>query len=318
MEYLKLKPIYLKYFRDEVLVRKKTATFLFYGPGGEGKTMAGVVPLAADLDPTFSADIENRYMCGDQYHKLAAFYDKPLAETVGKAYIWDEAGLGAFSENHAMKVVKTLATLGQIARIKYAFILCTLTDIRLLTSVIRHQYRFTLRAVEKLFEEKKTKYKIRETVQSTWYNSYGEPQTVYNDRPIMLPPEYWRGTRYEDKNPVLDNFYIHLAKKELLSKIEPLEKSFKEDFNHRAAQELREGIRKKRSDDIYDSIAVAVSQKWDEYIVKLPRSQRIDKAKISEQYAVGPHEIKKILQKVQQIRLQQGYLSKIAGIKYDK
>ena len=112
---------------------------------------------------------------------------------------------------------------------------------------------------------------------------------------------------------MLDNFYIHLARKELLSKVEPLEKAFKEDFNHRAAQELREGIRKKKSDDIYSSIAAAVAQKWDEYVVKLPRSQRIDKAKISEQYAVNPHEIKKILQRVQQLRLQQGYLGKISG-----
>ena len=55
---------FINFVRDEVIVRKKYASFLIWGKPGMGKTVSAV-KLCMMLDPTFIPDFENRYIIGD-------------------------------------------------------------------------------------------------------------------------------------------------------------------------------------------------------------------------------------------------------------
>ena len=310
---------FIKYVHDEVLERKKLGNFLIQGQGGLGKTLAGAVPLAKDLDPTFEKDVENRYFAGDQYDKIANFYDLPLNETMGKSYIFDEIGISAYSENHAKRVVKMLSTLGQIARISYAFVIATVTDAKLVTSNIRHQYRFNLEAFDKDLLHKKTRYKLHETHQFTTYNQKGEAETTYSEQKFKFPseyPQYLKNTIYAGKSPVLGNISIKLAKEPLRTQVETLEKLWKQDYKHRQATEMRAIIKGSKSLDVYMGIAKAVSENWNKYLIIGKNTNKLDKQKMLNDFGVTSYELHKILDKVKAIRLSQGYyLKEINGLK---
>ena len=57
-----------------------------------------------------AAEIENY----KSRKELAHYYNLPNEYTRGKAFIWDEIGVGAYAENHSEKVVKWLARAGQL------------------------------------------------------------------------------------------------------------------------------------------------------------------------------------------------------------
>lgn len=300
------------YIKDRVLIEKMTSYCLFYGPGGMGKTFAGAVPIADYLDLTFEKNWQERFIFGDQREKYANFLDLEDKDTFGKAFIQDEIGIAAFSEDHGTKDVKRVVKTGELRRRKYAFVLGTLTDISKLTSGVRHQFDFIFQAIQKNVKHNYTTYRVSQVVQVEQRTSYGEPFTVYNEYPVQIPREYWKGTPYEGHAPKISKIDIGLVRKSLLDKIEPVLNQWKHEYDVKIAGELRNGT--KKTPDIIENIANKISQSWDSYFVLTPRGKRhLDRQRLMNDFALSTRDVTHVLRKVQEMRLNQGFKNDISS-----
>ena len=297
--------VLIKYIRDRVIKYKLTADCLFYGPGGIGKTFAGAVPFALELDSTFEKNWQERFIFADQIEKYNAFLRTPDTETFGKAYIFDELGVAAYSEEHAKKEVRQRVKTGQMRRRKYAFRLSTLTDVDRLTSAVRHQHDFIFKGISKNTAHNYTTYQCWEVVQEERYNSYGEKFTVYSERPIRPPEEYWIGTPYENHSPNITKIDISLTKKSLLAKMEPVLNKWKEEYDARQAEE-NESLNKKK--DIYEQVAQAIIDNWNSYALPTMRGgYELNTVKIADEFKLSRLETAKVTRLVSKKRLEAGF-----------
>jgi hypothetical protein len=297
--------VLIQYIKDRVMVEKRTADCLFYGAGGMGKTFAGAVPFADELDPTFEKNWQERFIFGDQIDKYNAFLRTPDSETLGKAYIQDELGVAAYSEEHGKKEVRNRVKTGQMRRRKYAFRISTLTDIDRLTSAIRHQQDFIFKAIDKNTKYKFTTYQCWEVQQEERYNSYGEKFTIYSERPIVPPTEYWVGTQYEGHTPHITKIDVGLVRRSLEEKIEPILNQWKEDYDRRQAEE-NEKIKKNK--DVYENIAREIINVWDSYA--LPTSQggyELNRVKIADDFKLSRLETSHVVKRISNLRLAAGF-----------
>lgn len=299
----------IQFWRDEVLLRRKSVSILIYGEAGLGKTMAGAVPLAMKLDPTFLKNVEERYIVGDQYEKLAHYYNLPNEYTRGKAFIWDEIGVGAYAENHSEKVVKWLARAGQISRIKYAFFIATTTSAKLVTSNVRNEFTYIMRAINKDAEHNKTIFKIWKNVQIVHQVGFGEQKIEYRLRLIRLPREYRQNTSSaEYAETTIRTYSLRLPPYEKIKKVYELEERWKNSFNKKSAEEMLKATSStSRSESIYSTIARKIVANYDEFS-KGTRVKKLDREKIFNSFNLTTNaEFNKIKAFVERERIAKGY-----------
>lgn len=296
---------FINYIRDRVIKYKLTADCLFYGEGGVGKTFAGAVPLAMYLDPTFEKNWQDRFIFPGQTEKLNAFARAPESETFGKAYIFDEFGISAYSEEHAKKEVKMLVKMWELRRRKYAFRIATLTNIDLLTSAMRHQFKFIFEAKKKNVDKGYTTYEVFEVVPADAYNSYGERETRYKERHPEIPPEYLVGTKYEGKHPVIAYIDFSVVNKSLLQKMEPVLNEWKQKLEEKLTEEAYGS--NKGSKDMYDQIAETILGDWSNYTIPTERGYEFNKIKIMHDFVLSSSEINKVIKLVLQKRRDSGF-----------
>ena len=317
---------FIRYLRDEVLLRNKSVSILIYGNPGYGKTMSGAIPLAMKLDPTFLKNVEERYIVGDQYDKLAHYYMLPNEYTRGKAFVWDEIGIGAFSESHSERIVKWLTKAGQISRIKYAFFIAVVPNPKMVTSNVRNQYEYLFEAIDKKVKTKpeelqgnltaeevnkrmkgETVFRVRKNVMVVHHVKFGEPKITYFPQMIYLPPEYREGPLSQYSNVYIDKYTIRLPPYNKIKKVYQLEDAWKTSFNKRSAEEMMKVAPIGNKDDVYAQIANKIIMNFDEYS-KGKYVKKLDREKIFAVFNLtSSSEFNKIRALVEKYRIQHGY-----------
>ena len=292
------------YIRD-LPKKHRISNFFSFGESRIGKSKTLCYWAKRRIDPTFFDDFENRYMLGTQYRKVANYFK--AENIVSKLFFWDEIGFGLYSEDHAKMIVKELTKLSQINGYKYSIFFAATTWIKLVTGNTKSQFKYLLPALERLDRYRMTKFDFKVNEQAVRYASYGEAIHYLKEIDFKLPKEYTIGTAAEGYNAVIKPLYLHMPTKEIERMIDDADVRWKNQAEKEGAEELLKMESDKRSDDTYQTIANQMVSKLDNYIIQLPRSRKINKLKVREEFAVSDKEYKKIVDALKFTLAKSGY-----------
>ena len=299
---------FTEFVRDEVVERKGYASFLIWGKPGTGKTVSAV-KLCMQLDPTFLDDFENRYIIGDQYDKLFDFLKKAAADPkhyFGKAYLWDEIGIGAMSEEHAKKEQVRIAKVYQMVRFTGTILVGTLTWARLLSNPVKSHMRYIIEIQSKdtanninfgdihevIYRKKKIGGEIKNYLDEIW------PE---------VPERYTIGTPFEGGSTAIDHIDFHLPRKSVLELLQKYELAWKIPYLQKMQQE-EENERKKEDPNFYDEVTEKILEAPQNFIIKKSRTEHIDREKLKNIFGLNNRDLRAVFEKLRLKALDSGRL----------
>ena len=299
---------FINFVRDEVIVRKKYASFLIWGKPGMGKTVSAV-KLCMMLDPTFIPDFENRYIIGDQYDKLFEFLKKAAQDKekyYGKAYLWDEIGIGARSEEHAKKEQIRITNVYQMVRYTGTILVGTLTWAALLNKALKSHIRYIIEIQSKDTNNKINFGRLTEVEYAQKYVG-GELKNDLREHYPIIPEEYTKGTEDEGSSVELPHLDFRLPRKHILELIEKYENAWKTPYIERMQRETT-GLNYRGDPTFYEKIAQKIMDSPETFIIKKARTEQLDKEKLMNVFGLTNKEIKQVFEKLRLTALDKGKL----------
>lgn len=299
---------FVEFVKDEVIERKGYASFLIWGKPGSGKTVSAV-KLCMQLDPTFLDNFEDRYIIGDQYDKLFDFLKKAAADPehyFGKAYLWDEIGIGAMSEEHAKKEQVRIAKVYQMVRFTGTILVGTLTWTKLLSGAVKSHIRYIIELQSKDAANRINFGELKEVGYGK-KSMGGEIKNYLYEKSPELPEEYTVGTAFEGGSATIDHLDFHLPRQSVLDLLKKYELAWKipylEKMQHEEEQERQRG-----DPDFYDKITEKVLESPDVFLIKKARTKHIDREKLKNIFGLSNRDLRQVFEKLRLKALDTGRL----------